>query len=72
MDYSLKGLAREGWVILAFLSGLIIWYANVNSRLTTVEARVEEQKLQIVQLSELRTDIAVIKTDVAYIKQQLK
>lgn len=63
---------KDQWVILAFITSMIIWYANTNSRLTSVEADVVKQETIMEQISRLNTDVAVIKANVEFIKQQVK
>ncbi len=62
---------RDKWFILAFLAGVIMWYSNVNSRLNTVEANQATQSDAISQIGDMKTDIAVIKSNVQFIKDQI-
>ena len=59
------------WPILVFITTLVIWYADVNSRLSTVEAKQEDQNIVIEQVSDIKTDVAVIKANVEFIKQRI-
>lgn len=63
---------RENWPILALIVGLIIWYANVNSRLNSVEAQQVDQKNAIEQISDIKSDVSAIKVDISNIKDDLK
>jgi len=63
---------KNQWFLLAFLVGMIIWYANTNSRITAVEAKVIEQSSLVEQIATLKTDVAVIKANVEFIKQQVR
>lgn len=63
---------RENWLLLAFVGGVIIWYSNVNARLTQAEADIADLKLIVGEIYKIQTNIAVIQTDVQYIKQKIK
>ncbi len=62
---------RENWPILTFLVAMVVWYANTNSRITAVEAKVDENTTVIVQIADMKTDIEVIKANVTFIKERL-
>lgn len=63
---------KDNWFIYAFFAGLILWYGNINSRMSAVEAAQNEQKVTLSKLDQLSIDIAVVKNDVGYIKERLK
>jgi hypothetical protein len=63
---------KNNWVLLAFVCAIIIWYANTNSRLSTVEAEVSEVESTLQTINDIKTDIAVMKTDIGYIKGRVK
>lgn len=63
---------KSSWFLIAFLAGMIIWYADTNNRLTTVEAEVKEVQSTLSLVSDIKTDIAVMKTDIGYIKTKIK
>jgi hypothetical protein len=63
---------KSSWFLMAFITSLTIWYANTNSRLTNVEAKVIEQSTLQEQLSELKTTVAVIGSNVDFIKQRVR
>lgn len=63
---------QDYWIILAFIASMIIWWANVNNRITSVEGKVVEQVSVNEQIAELKTDVAVIKANVEFIKQQVR
>lgn len=71
MERVLRILSETWFLILAFV-GLIIWYANVNYRLANVEASVLQQQALPDRISALQTDVAVIKANVEFIKQQVR
>lgn len=70
MDDAAKQL-KDKWFLIVFLAGLILWYGSTNSRLNAVEAKVADQQNTIEQIADIKVDIAVIKTNVSYIKTQL-
>ena len=60
---------KSNWIILAFVVGVILWYGNTNSRLTAVEAQVQETitsgQTDSEKISQLVIDVAVIKSILA-------
>lgn len=71
MESILKQL-KNNWFIYAFFAGLILWYGNMNSRMTAVEAVQQEQKAALSKIDQMAIDMAVVKTDVGYIKEKIK
>lgn len=71
MDKILEQL-KNAWFILVFIGAVLIWYANTNARLTAVEAKQQADEVTLSQVGELQIDIAVIKTNVEYIKEKVK
>jgi len=65
-------LIRENWMILVLITTMVIWYANVNSRLNTLEKTQAQQQVTLDKVNTLITDIAVIKSNVETIKENLK
>lgn len=63
---------KENWFIYAFIAGLILWYGNINNRVDAVEAKQAEQQTTIEKIDQLLIDMAVIKTDISYIKEKVK
>lgn len=63
---------KGNWVLIAFVGAMIIWYANVSLRLNNVEAQAEENKTTLGVVLEMRTDLAVMKNDIGYIKDRIK
>lgn len=63
---------RRNWMLIGFIAAMILWYGNVNSRLTAVEASQVEQATLSEKINLLLTDVAVIKNDVSTIKGILK
>lgn len=53
------------------ICGLVVWYANVNTRLDTVEAKQKDQQVTLDKIDQLSIDMAVVKNDVSYIKQTI-
>lgn len=63
---------KNNWVLIAFIGAIIIWYADTNNRLTTVEADVNEVQSILEVINDIKTDIAVMKTDIVYIKDKVR
>lgn len=63
---------KDSFIIIAFITSMIIWYANTNSRLNAVEAKVVEQQSIASQISQLNIDMAVVKANVAFIKERVR
>jgi len=63
---------RQNWMLIAFMTTMVLWYGSVNSRLNSVEAKQQEQATLSEKINQLVTDVAVIKNDVSTIKSRLK
>lgn len=62
---------KSNWLILAFIVSMILWYGNVNARLSSVEAKqVEYEELSDV-IGDLKLDVGVIKSTVIDIKERI-
>ena len=75
MIYKMEKIIKQlntVWFILGFIVVVTIWYANVNSRLNAIETKQQEDESALVQLMTLKTDVAVIKADVSWIKERLR
>lgn len=71
MEKLLKQM-KDNWLVYAFLISMVLWYGSTNSRLQSVEAEQKEQKTTLQKLDQLIIDVAVVKTDVKYIKDEVK
>ena len=63
---------KDIWFVLVFLFAVVIWYSNTNSRLKAIEEVNAEQESTLEIISNMKTDIAVIKTDISYIKEKVE
>lgn len=63
---------KDNWIFIIFFANLIVWYANIGSRLTAVEAKVLEQQTTLEKIDQLQIDVAVIKTNVDFIKKSVE
>lgn len=70
MESFIKKLGEAWYLILAIIA-LSMWGATQQGRITAVEAKVQEQQTTIEKINQLIVDMAVVKTDVSYIKEQL-
>lgn len=71
MDNFVKTL-KEAWFLIAFIVFMVLWYGSVNTRLEAVETKQLEQQAILDKINQLVIDVAVIKNDVATIKEVLK
>lgn len=62
---------RENWVIWAFLTSAVIWYANINHRLADAEEKITQQEKVVESINQINLDVAVIKTQVVDINKKL-
>lgn len=66
---------KNNWIIIAFIASMIIWYADTNNRITTLEAQAEEDKTTLETITDsytnIKTDLSSIKTDIGWIKNRL-
>lgn len=74
-----KGLVkfvRDNWIVLAFLTGLIVSWTNVQNRQANAEVRIGKLENQFqefnVTLVSLQTSMARVETKVDFIKGKLK
>lgn len=70
MEKSLKTI-KEYWQLIMFLGMLVILMANILYRLNSVEAAQKEDETTLIQLMSVKTDVAIIKNDVMWIRGQL-
>jgi len=63
---------KDSWIILVFVAGIIVWYANTNSRISAVEAKQEEQEAILQSVTELKIKVSVIDANVEFIKNRVK
>jgi len=63
---------KNNWTLIAFMCAMVIWYANTNSRLKAIEEVNAEQESTLEIISNMKTDIAVMKTDISYIKEKVE
>lgn len=75
MDKTLKQI-RDNWIILAFLVGVVLWYGNINNRISKVEADSLSQQTTIEKVdtktTQIQIDVASIKATVKSINDRLK
>lgn len=63
---------RKNWVIIIFIGGLISTWTFFSSRLTQAENEIDQLSQVVSQINQINIDLAVIKTDVGYIKANIK
>lgn len=63
---------KDNWLFLALFTGMVIWYANINTRISQAEADIKDLKTVSNEIFELKTDVAVIRTSVEFIKDRVK
>lgn len=65
-------IIKDNWMIIVLICTTIIWYANTNSRLNALEKGQAQQQITLAKVDTLVTDVAVINTNVAFIKEKIK
>lgn len=70
MEHFLRQI-KDNWVILCFIVALIVSWTNVNSRLVSAESDIQEISDTLVQINQINTSVAEIKTDIQWIKLRL-
>ncbi len=63
---------KDKWFIIVFIAAMILWYGDTNSRLNAVEAKQTEQASITQDITQLKIDMAVVKSNVLDIKNILK
>lgn len=63
---------QKDWVLIAFAVSMVMWFANTNSRLATVEKAQADQVTVNDKIDQLVLDTALIRQDVGYIKEKIK
>lgn len=63
---------KENWVFATFIGGLIIWYANVNSKIVQAQSDIADLKVVSAEISAIKVDIGSIKTSLDFIKQRVR
>lgn len=75
-DTSLFTHLKQYWYIYAFTAQLIINYSFVNNTLTQHEKRIDTLETKVeradLNLGEIKTVLAEIKTSIKYIEQKVK
>jgi len=63
---------KTNWLIIGFFITIVLWYGDVNA--TKAMARENRAIIEVMQesLSQIKTDTAVIKSEVSFIKQRVK
>lgn len=65
---------KSVWFILAFLVGMVVWYANTNTRITTLEntqqAILIENRDAEILLNEIKSQLVGIETTLEFIKNK--
>jgi len=56
---------KSNWVIIVFFCAMVVWYANVNSRLAKAEDSIDtneaKESLILEKLNTVQIDVALIK-----------
>ena len=63
---------KTNWLIIGFFITIVLWYGDVNA--TKAMARENRAIIEVMQesLSQIKTDTAVIKSEVSFIKQRVR
>lgn len=63
---------KENWILIAFITSLIITWTTFGLRLTAVELRAQENQSTLEIVRDMQVDIAVMKKDIEFIRMQVK
>ena len=63
---------RKNWVILLFMGSVIMSWTMFSSDLAQAQSEINELKTALDKINQISLDVAVIKNDLTYIKQELK
>lgn len=63
---------RKNWVIIIFIGSLISTWTFFSSRLTQAESEIDQLSQVVAQINQINIDLAIIRTDVGYIKDKIK
>lgn len=63
---------EQGWMIIIFIGTAVFSWALFSARLTAAEGKIEQLSQVITQINEINISLAVIQTDIGYIKSKLK
>jgi len=72
-------ILSKSWFLIVFIISMVLWYSDTNNKIKIVFAQQAEQQEQIDKIIEIleifddvKTDIAVMKKDIEYIKVNVK
>jgi len=63
---------KENWILILFVGSLIVGWTTFNNRLTVVESETQENTETLSQIATMKEDIAVIKINVEYLKDNIR
>ena len=63
---------RKNWIIIAFVTGLIVTWTTIGLRLSAVEVKAQENRDALSAIYQIQVDIAVMKADISFIKSQVR
>lgn len=63
---------RSNWWIIVFIGTLIVGWVNMQSRIANAENKINDLESIYQKVETLTIDMAIIKTDVGYIKVHLQ
>ena len=74
--YTFLELLRTNWFIIVFLSSIIVSWTTFNSRINSLEERVERNSVRIdnqdSSINSMKTALAEINVKLDFIKERLK
>lgn len=71
MEHTLKQI-KDNWIVLVFITSLIVTWTTFNSRLAKAEQDILTLQQISSQIQEININMAVVKTDINYIKESIK
>ena len=68
---NLIDVIKSNWLLLVFIFAMVVWYANTNFMIKKAQADIQNNANKIEILQKMQIDIATMKVDISYIKENI-